>query len=383
MSIIRHKDLESCWSIAGPWQALTNETPLLSPDWLLSWWKHFGKHTELFVLEARNPVGNILGIAPLFIRKQFGNCELQTLGSGNVCTDYMKFISSPERMLEVTTSICNYLGSFFNKQPSLQTNTLSLEGIASGTPWAEAFSSLIQELGFRCWESPLHGSVTIDLPSTWEQYLANLSHSPKRKARKIISRLKSGEISFFSTSKSEECIERMPDLERLHQSRHLSIGQSGSYADPRFGPFLQESVKLLAERGKVSMQWCESEGQIISIHLVLLGGKTWYVYQSGIDSNFMALEPGHALTVSSIRHAIENGVRCYDLLRGEEPYKVYWGGKALPLTSQTCRPPQTISRVAGLTHQSFWQLKQSAKSLVGIAKRISQSMKPIEIKRNG
>lgn len=383
MDINPIKNLEDAWSIAHPWRSLSLANPMLSPEWLLSWWKFFGNQSELFLLESKNTSGETVGIAPFFVHKKLVSYQLQTIGSGNVCTDYVKLISSQEYETEVTHAVSDYLASHFGRQSAIQTGELTIEGIKSGETWVAAFCEAIQQHGFHCWETPMANSFRIQLPATWQEYVAGLSSTPKRKAKKILAKLESGEITFFSESQPDKVLQRLPDLQKAHQNRRNSLGQPGSYADPRFGPFLREAVMLLAERNGIRLEWCETDHQVIAIHLVLVGRDTSFMYQSGIDPNFMALEPGHALTVAAIRRAMQDGDRFYDFMRGEEPYKVVWGGQAVPLSILRCRPPQAVSRVAGFTQQSLWQMKQSIKSVVGAAKGLPFTMNKSREKSNG
>ena len=383
MDINRIKNLEDAWGIAQPWRSLSHENPMLSPDWLLSWWKYFGNQSELFLLETKNTAGMSVGIAPFFACKKLASYQLQAFGTSNVCTDYVKLISSQEDATEVTHTVCDYLASHFGRQSAIQMGELAIEGIESGAPWVAVFRNAMQEHGFHCWETPLESSFRIQLPATWQEYVAGLSSSLKRKAKKMLARLESGEISFFSESQPDKIFQRLPDLQKAHQNRRNSLGQPGCYADPRFGPFLREATMLLAEHNQIRVEWCEKDHQVIAMHLVLVGRDTSFIYQAGIDPNFIAVEPGHALTVAAIRRAIQDGNRFYDLLRGEEPYKKYWGGQAVSLSTLRCRPPQVASRVAGFTQQSLWQMKQSIKSVVGAAKGLSLARNLSKAKSNG
>ena len=41
----------------------------------------------------------------------------------------------------------------------------------------------------------------------------------------------------------------------------------------------------------------------------------------------MKLEPGHLLFTAMVRRAIDRGDSYFDFLRGNEPYKEYWGAE--------------------------------------------------------
>jgi CelD/BcsL family acetyltransferase involved in cellulose biosynthesis len=58
---------------------------------------------------------------------------------------------------------------------------------------------------------------------------------------------------------------------------------------------------------------------------------TLFLYNNGYNPQFSRLSPGFLSKVYSIRYSIEQGKRCYDLLKGEEGYKKRLGSNPVPL----------------------------------------------------
>jgi CelD/BcsL family acetyltransferase involved in cellulose biosynthesis len=88
----------------------------------------------------------------------------------------------------------------------------------------------------------------------------------------------------------------------------------------------------------------------------------------------MELEPGHSLTIAAIRQAIEEQFSVYDFLRGDEKYKSYWGGKAIPLSTMRLRPPQTMSRVVGFTQDILGEFKRKTKTVLGLVRSLQPAL---------
>ena len=55
-----------------------------------------------------------------------------------------------------------------------------------------------------------------------------------------------------------------------------------------------------------------------------------YLYISGFDPEYAPLSPGTLMFGHSIAHAMGEGAREFDFLRGRERYKYFWGARDRP-----------------------------------------------------
>jgi CelD/BcsL family acetyltransferase involved in cellulose biosynthesis len=393
--------LDSAWAAAEAWQTLARKNPLHSPEWLLSWWKAFGGSNQLMVLQCQDTDGQVVGVAPFYLEREFGSVAIRSLGSGEVCSDYSRILSQEGREQEVSIAVIEYLTRFCKKHSATQSTCISIEAVEADAPWLDEFCRITNSRGYQNWLQPITSSFRLMLPGSMDEYLRSLGDSAKRKGKKLVSKLRSGVASWHTTEQQStslanhalashallnhtqidhaqidhalantghSCVlTRLGELQRLHQARRGMLDQPGCFSNTRFESFLTEAVELLSKRGLARIDWCEVEGKTVATHLVLKGSDTLFMYQSGIDPEAMKLEPGHLLTIASIQNAIERGVRYYDTLRGEEKYKTYWGSAAVSLATLHCRPPQLFSQVAGFSQFRFWQLKQAAKRILASA----------------
>jgi CelD/BcsL family acetyltransferase involved in cellulose biosynthesis len=60
-----------------------------------------------------------------------------------------------------------------------------------------------------------------------------------------------------------------------------------------------------------------------TIYCLRLGGREFYL-QAGMDPSHVDLSPGFCLMKEIIEHCADDGVREFDMLRGEESYKAHW-----------------------------------------------------------
>ena len=360
--------LENAWTTAEDWQRLSRKNPLLSPEWLLSWWKYYGGANQLMVLQCEDADGHVIGIAPFYLQKEFGSIAIRSLGSGDVCSDYVQILCEEGFEKEVSLAVTDYLTDFFGRYSTTPSAYITIDGVERDAPWLEAFCAATESQGYRNWLQPIQSSFRLTLPESMNEYLQSLGSSAKRKGKRLLSKLRAGAVTLGSSEESGDVRASLCELQRIHQARRTMLGQPGCFSDDRFESFVKEAVVLLGSRGLARIDCCEFEGKAIAADLVLKGTDTLFMYQSGIDPAYMKLEPGHILTVASIQRAIESGVRYYDTLRGDEQYKTYWGGEAIPLVTLHCRPPHLLSQFAGFSHFQFWHLKQAAKRFLNATK---------------
>ena len=74
---------------------------------------------------------------------------------------------------------------------------------------------------------------------------------------------------------------------------------------------------------------------------------TFSFYQTGLDPAFARYGVGMALVGLTVKHAIEEGAREYDLLHGAERYKFHWARQARQLGRIDLYPP----RLRGMAYE--------------------------------
>lgn len=116
----------------------------------------------------------------------------------------------------------------------------------------------------------------------------------------------------------------LADFVRLHQARAAAKGERHPQVDERLARMLG------ALRGARSFELRVLElargGRRLGVWIGLERGSTAWYYNLGIDPDALALAPGIALQLESIRAAIDGGRRVLDLGPGADPYKLELGG---------------------------------------------------------
>ena len=351
----RVESIDMFEALQPAWDNLTRD-PLRSFAWHFAWWNSFQHLGELciYVLEAD---GEIVGIAPFFQDRWNGQKRLRFLGSGKTCTDYAGLIVTDQWRSRFGKEIANAISD--------SASMLEMEGVA-GTA-SQDF--LDQPMGNRFWryDTDLEPTWQLALPADWETFIAGSKKSLKRKIKKAVKRLKSDEFE-IRTTLGDLCFEEAWEhIVRLHQSRLVSKGKPGAFADENFQEFLYNAVVALAKEERAEIVVAYHDGVPFGAHLVLHDSDRTLLYLAGILAEKAKLEPGHFLITFLVRRATEQGREVFDFLRGDQPYKKYWG--AIPNRLQSIR---FVSRsaVPTVVNQSFRFLREVKHQVVAAREQI-------------
>jgi len=362
VSVIRSAEhWDAC---ASDWNRLANNNPMLRHEWLGAWWRHYGDGHELHILAVTDG-DTAVGFVPCYVHRGRLGTQIRFLGSGAVCSDYLTAIVDPLRREPTLTAIHEYLVDQF------QANRFGgsclgfhLDGCTETDPWTMSLVELARTHGFSRRTITHFNAWRFQIPSTLaEFYGQRRGRNSHRKAKKAITRFQSGELVATHLTDPADLDHGMATLRRLHQARRASLGDSGCFADPRFEPFLRDAVGQMIAVNAAKFLILEHQSRAIGIHLQLIAPGTLMMYQSGADPAWMSLEPGHALVTAAVLWSLEHGIRNFDFLRGDEPYKEFWGGIPEPIVHHTLAPPSIKAQSIESLQRGITRIRSGAKGL--------------------
>jgi len=243
---------------------------------------------------------------------------------------------------------------------------MHFEGVSQKSAWTPQLTKFAKDEGYSIRVQPMVNSWSLQLPNSWSDFLqSQRGRSVYRKAKKCFGRIESGELVVRRLSRSSDLNEGMGHLIRLHQARRESIGDQGCFSDDRFEPFLRDALEKMLAEGTACFSICEKDGVVIGIALLLLGCDTAYMYQSGVDPSYLMFDPGHSTITGGLLFAMESGFKNYDFLRGDEPYKTYWGAQAQPLERIILAPPTLKAQTIEVVYRNLSWLRSCYDDLSG------------------
>jgi len=307
-------------SLAEEWQSLLEESgapyPFLRPAWLRVWLRELGRPQDLLLFGIRDD-GRLIGVAPLL--SQDG--DLVLAGDSEIC-DYYDVVSSPE-----TRGIV--LESLLAELQSRSWRRLVLWGIREDSPTLPCLSAVARDAGLSLTIEQEAVCPRVSLPATWDDYLLGLTKKDRHELRRKIRRLgEAGSITTYALSSPPDIADALPDFLRLHRT---SREDKAAFMTADMERFFRSMCMELAAAGIVRLYFLELDGRRVAGILGFDCGDDVLLYNSGFDPAYSAVSVGLVSKALALKQAIDDGKRCYDFLRGAEPYKYDLGACDLPV----------------------------------------------------
>jgi hypothetical protein len=354
--------------LAPYWNALARGVPFRSWAWLGGWWRHYGAEEpddrrRLFALAVYDDGNDLVGLAPWYLETVPNRGEVgRFLGSGDVCSDYLSILCLPGREAAVAQALADWLCSDSRRSGWNVWNALLLGGVDAGDAVTQCFIAQMRERGSLVCSQPGPNCWRIELPANWDEYLSTLSRSHRKQVRRLERRLfASGRAALHMVKCPAELDRGLGILAELHGRRRGGLGDTGVFADDRFAIFHREVAEQLLAEGVLRLSWVELDGSPVAAEYQVAGNHAVYAYQSGIEPAALQNEPGRLAMLATLRRAIEDGYRYFDLLRGDELYKAHW--RARPrnsievgiLAGRSGDWLRNRAKVAGWQLRRWWQ----------------------------
>lgn len=314
------------------WDAVYTSDPegqfFLSWTWISNWLD--GDRSQWFILAAA-PDGSSEYVAffPLRLRTKMrrrGGFYNELTLAGRGLSDYSGIIAHPDHEGEAVAAFGRYLRR-------ANWATLTLEYYRSSPVRLERLLRFLPTKQFRRKKVPSINKDNIDnlicpyinLPDTWDDYLATLGSNTRQKMRRFLRKVDDGEeyrvtvtneetferdieilLNLWATKWSARKGNRIPGLLRANRGMFRSCFETGTLFLPVMwqGDTPLGALAILADQQK----------------------KAFLFFMAGRNETVRTPVPsGVALHAYSLRHAIENGIKTYDFLRGNEEYKYMFG----------------------------------------------------------
>lgn len=379
MHVARISTLNGLASLRSAWNELAGPVPFQSWDWLEAWWRHYGIResgegpaSELCLVAVSDDEGTLRGLAPWYLSHTWTQGRvLRFLGTGEVCSDYLSLLVAPgweARVLDVlATWLCGKRlsgGRAPTGDPTPAWDALELEAVPQHDARIGELVERMSWFGAPVERQPGPNCWRLNLPATWDAYLAGLSKSHRKQLRRLERRLSDDPRARWQTVRNlSEFPRAFEILVDLHQRRRASLGEPGCFASTRFTSFHREVARRFCQTGHLRLHWLELDGEPIAVEYGLAGGGVAYAYQSGLDPLRLEEEPGRLAGVSLLQSAWADGLTAIDFLRGDEPYKAHWRAEPQPTWNLRLAAPWVSARARHRLWQTGRGLTAAARGL--------------------
>jgi CelD/BcsL family acetyltransferase involved in cellulose biosynthesis len=301
----------------------TDDNIFLSHMWQHSWWAELAGSAKLDLVAFRDG-GRLVGLAPTY-REAARGFTLVRFGGGLEVTDYLGFLAEPAYEKAVGRA-------FLERCLASSGLVLDLHFIRTEGVTLRALTSAAADLDRRYSVEPEEVSPRIELPATWDEYLARLGKKQRHELRRKRRRLE--EAGGWTVAETTAAT-LSADLEKFFELHANSTRAKADFLTDDVKSFFRHICGHLEEAGWLSLRSLIFEGKPVAAVLGFVYRETLMLYNSGYDPEYNRLGPGFVLMTEEIRLAIEAGLTEVDFLRGDEKYKYDLGAQDVPLVHLT------------------------------------------------
>jgi CelD/BcsL family acetyltransferase involved in cellulose biosynthesis len=226
------------------------------------------------------------------------------------CPDHLDIPAIAEAQLEAAVPMLE----------ELDWEVLLLSGVAEDAPNVARLIGAFARRGCAVRRALLDSCPYLDLPDSWDDYLASLSPTRRQTIRRKERRLARDHVMKVTDYTPDRLEEGWRHLHALHDERWAGTGALG----PPVAELLRRFSSALAADGEAWLTTLDLDGQPVAAWYGFTWIDTVYFYQGGRDPRWASQSVGAVLMGAMIRRAIERGYRRFDFLRGRDEYKLSW-----------------------------------------------------------
>jgi CelD/BcsL family acetyltransferase involved in cellulose biosynthesis len=299
-----------CMEIIRPeWQELARNSPSSTPfqtwEWQSAWFRNYRRTKRPYLLAIRE--GNdLIGLMPMTLAMGTWR-TIRAMGSGK--SDYLHPLARAGYEGSVAAELANHL------LEAGKIDLIDLHQVRESQPLAEHAAAKIKIEQATC--------LLLDLPATYDEYLATVSKSLRYDVRRLEKALfKEGRATVEQVTEDQIGM-GLDILFEQHKRRWSKRWQPGAFTGRAQG-FHHDWARQAIKEGWLWLSILRLDGNPIGAIYAMRFGTTCYYYQAGFDPSHGSISPGTLLVAATIKRAIDEGLEHFDFLRGDEPYKRRW-----------------------------------------------------------
>lgn len=309
--------------LESEWNALLKDSSadciFLTHQWQSSWWDAY-RPGEIWALAVREGA-ELVGLAPWFVRPEGnGRRVVRAIGCVDV-TDYLEVIARRGKERAVFEALARDIAT-----RGADYDDIRLCNAPEASLTVQMLPDVFREQGFAVEVTFQDVCPVINLPDSFEAFLAGLDKKNRHELRRKLRRAASDEVDWYLVT--EGC-DLNAELEKFLKLMAASSDEKALFLRERENEaFFRGVVPRIAEAGWLHLAFLTIDGEAAAAYLNFDYGNRIMVYNSGHNHSVHAhYSPGIILMARLIEHAIGQGRQELDFLRGDEPYKYDLGGK--------------------------------------------------------
>ena len=261
--------------------------------------------------DQSEPITLAVGDPPYAIAALARSTDGTVRFAGGELTDEQDVAAAPQECAGAARAVARWIA---HQRPP----RVLLEYVPDDTPTLDAFAEVLGASGYRVTRDKLVTSPRIALPADFESYVQSLGKKERHELRRKLRRFESAPGTSFRWATDSE---RIAVLDRFFALHRLSKGDKAAFMTDAAESFFRDLADALAAVGWLRLGVVRAYDEDAAVLFALAYGDTLALYNAAYDPALGSLSLGIASHAFAVRDAIAQGLKVYDLLRGDEPYK--------------------------------------------------------------
>ena len=311
---------ESIESVTELWQDKSNRLKwdclFVLPGWIKAWWHAFGSDQTPYLCSVRSR-GELIGLAPLMLKGE----TARLMGDSDVC-DFLDVVAVPGREKAFFDILFDHL-----RQQGIR--QLDLEAVRTDSV---LYRNLVPEATDKHYAvdcQSVDATMVLDLPTSWDAYLLQLSGKQRHEVRRKFRRLwEAGRVVLRTVDDVTAVSSEMDTFLTLFKKNRMDKAR---FMTDRMASFFHALAIELASARILKLFFLILDDAVVAAVMCFDHNETFHLYNNGYDERYHFLSVGLLSKLFTLKESIQLGRRRYDFLKGTEVYKHRLGGKQIPL----------------------------------------------------
>lgn len=327
-------------AVVEEWRQLARElpqaTPFGQPSWVLPWWRQRREENISWLCFAMREDGELSGLLPLV------RCVDTVIRfAGYDLCDAVGAVTRPDSIANLWQFAVDWM------RGQLAPAVVDLPVLAAHDRVSLGF------MGREASDVDMDPGAVINLPSTWEDYLAHFSAKRRKGWQYELRRMERdlGRPDFEVTTDSSLLRQHLHAFWELRERSWTQQGRYAELADHVRGIRLLDFLNALADAAPEDPSTARVArllvtGRLAATAVLLKTGPRIWVPMTTYDPELARYRPGYHLLLRCVRHAIGESCAALEMGRGVEQYKFDLGAHRYELTNTVLTIGQTPLRQA-------------------------------------
>ncbi len=299
-----------------PQQRLKWDCLFVLPGWLKVWWDNFGNDQTAYLCAVRHR-DELIGIAPFVVQEK----TVRLMGDPDVC-DFLDVIIAPGTAKAFFQNLVAHL-----KNNGL--TRLDLGALRADSHVTRSLVSVARDLNCEVACEAEDVSMELELPSTWDDFLYQLTGKERHEIRRKLRRL--NEVARIHFRAVENRAEVVNEIETFLTLFRLNRSDKSNFMTDQRAAFFRALAEEMAGARILKLFFLDLDDIPAAAVMCFDYDSTRYLYNNGYDDRHRSLSIGLLSKVLTIKDSIQVGKTKYDFLKGTESYKRRLGGKSVQL----------------------------------------------------